>query len=417
MSKNIIIIGAGLFQIPAIRAAKEMGHYVITFDKNPSAPGSSLADEHYIVSTHDSENILKHAIKINETRKIHAALTIGTDATDSVSMITEKLGLPGISYKDACSTSVNKKNMRERLLEYNIPQPQFYDVKTLSEAINVAKYIGYPVVLKPVDSMGARGVIMVSRESEMAYAFRESFNASRSEKKVIVEEYIPGYELSIDCLVYKGKIHFLCIGDRIIEKAPYFVETGHQIPSSLDDYMLLEAKAIMIKAIKALNINNGAAKGDIKVNYSGAYIGEIAGRLSGGFMSSHTLPLSTGINAAKEAIKIALGEKPDLKPKFNKSSVERAILPESGKILSITGVEKARKLPGIAEIHLNYKEGDIINPLKSNIGKAGNVISVHDDLLEAIKIAEKALSIIKIITEPVKRERFKSQNNAWISAI
>jgi biotin carboxylase len=415
--KNILIVGAGYFQVPIIKAAKDLGNYVIVTDMDENAPGMSLADEYHIISTQDTEGMLKLALDINKEKKLSAVLTMGTDVTHTVSLITDKLGLPGIKYQDALCTSVNKKNMRERFLDNNLSQPQFYDVKNLNQALNVTKYIGYPVVVKPVDSMGARGVVLANKESDMAYAFSEAINASIKEKTVLVEEYIQGKELSIDCLVYKGDVHFLCIGDRIIKYPPYFIEIGHQVPSVLDNDMIIEAKALMIKAIKALNITDGAAKGDIKVNYAGAFIGEIAGRLSGGFMSSHTLPLSNGIDAAKAAVKIALGEKPDLTPKFNKASVERAIIPKPGKIVSIHGIDEAKKIPGIKEIHLNLKEGDIVKKLKSNIGKAGNVISSHENLNEAIKIAEKALSIIKIKTEPIKKKGFKSKNNDWIAGI
>jgi len=415
--KNVLIIGAGYFQIPIIKAAKSLGHHVIATDMSPDAPGFTFADEQYHISTKDSENMLILAKKINQKNQLHAVLTMGTDVTHTVSKITDSLSLPGISFKDAMATSVNKKNMRERFLANNLSQPQFYDVTDLDQAKNVARFIGYPVVVKPIDSMGARGVMLVNKESEMAFAFREAINASFKEKIVLVEEYISGHELSIDCLVYKDEISFLCIGDRIIKHPPYFIETGHQIPSTIDKNMIRSAKALMIKAIRALNIKNGTAKGDIKVNLSGAYIGEVAGRLSGGFMSSHTLPLSNGIDAAKAAVKIALGEKPDIAPLFNKASVERAIIPKPGKIISISGVEEAKALPGIAEIHLNFKEGDILTSLKSNIGKAGNIISFDKDLKKAIQIAEKALSIINIKTEPIKKETFKSQNNDWISSI
>ncbi|MDD5091784.1 MAG: ATP-grasp domain-containing protein [Candidatus Wallbacteria bacterium] len=396
--KTVLVIAAGLFQIPVIKAAKALGHHVIATDINPQAPGFAFADEHHIVSSRDMESMLTLARKLHKKRKIDAVLTMGTDVSHTVSRLTDEFGLPGINYANSLYTSVNKKNMRYRLLEFNVPQPQFYEVSSLKQAQSVAGYIGYPVVLKPEDAMGARGVIKVDTPDQMEGAFAEAWEASLNKQEILVEDFIPGDELSIDCLVYKGRIHILCIGDRLIRFPPYFVEIGHHVPSQLPAHMIEQAKEAMIKAIRAIGITNGAAKGDIKVNEHGAFVGEVAGRLSGGFMSSHTLPLSTGIDAAGAAVQIALGEKPDLTPKFHRASVERAFLPGPGRVKAITGLEEGRAIPGVVDIHLNCKPGDILHPLKSNIGKAGNVITVGDTLQQAMGAADLALVTVRFET-------------------
>lgn len=397
--KTILIIAAGYFQVPAIKAAKGLGHYVITTDINPNAPGFKWADESYVISSRDIDGILRLARMIYNKRGLDGVMTIGTDVSHVVARVAGEFGLVGMDFEDAMATSVNKANMRERFLRHNLSQPQFYIVRNLKEAINVSKYMGYPIVIKPIDSMGARGVVRIDGPNDFPYAFREAYNSATDKNKFLVEEYIEGHELSIDCLIYKGRVYFLCIGDRIIRFPPHFIEIGHNVPSQLSKRKINQAKRLMLRAIKALNIENGAAKGDIIVNGDGAFIGEVAGRLSGGFMSSHTLPLSTGINAAREAVRIALGEEPDLIPKFSKAAVERAILPEPGRVVAIEGVERAKAIDGVEEIHLNCKIGTIIEPLKSNVGKAGNIIVSYQSLEGAIEIVNKALREIKIITE------------------
>ncbi|MBU1077972.1 MAG: alpha-hydroxy-acid oxidizing protein, partial [Spirochaetes bacterium] len=153
-----------------------------------------------------------------------------------------------------------------------------------------------------------------------------------------------------------------------------------------------------------LGLTVGAAKGDIKVTDKGAMIGEIAARLSGGFMSAYTYPLSTGVNLIKAAIKIALGESPkpsELKSKFSKVSVEQAIIPQPGSIINIKGINQAKKIPGIEEVFLNIKTGDIFKTPTSNVEKAGNVIGVGKNRKEALDVVNRALKIIKIEVGPV----------------
>ncbi|MEC7641039.1 MAG: alpha-hydroxy-acid oxidizing protein, partial [Nitrospinota bacterium] len=187
--------------------------------------------------------------------------------------------------------------------------------------------------------------------------------------------------------------------DRIIGRSPYFVEVGHTMPSALLQPQQEQAVQLFQAGIKALGIDIGAAKGDIKITSSGPKIVEIAARLSGGWMSAYTYPLSTGINLFKAAIEIALGGQPmDLKPKKAWVSAERALTPVPGKILSIQGVDEARKIKGIAEVILMNEAGDIINELKSNLGKAGYVISVGKTRQEAIQRNDLARRTIKIET-------------------
>ncbi|HOV15878.1 MAG TPA: alpha-hydroxy-acid oxidizing protein, partial [Spirochaetota bacterium] len=138
--------------------------------------------------------------------------------------------------------------------------------------------------------------------------------------------------------------------------------------------------------------------GDIKVTKSGAKIGEIAARLSGGFMSAYTYPYSSGVNLIHNAIDIALGFPPsNLKPTRNWVSIEKAIIPESGVITEIKGIEDAYKIEGFKNIFLNVKIGDEFKEPTSNVEKAGNFIVVketRDKALETVKEVEKTINII-----------------------
>jgi isopentenyl diphosphate isomerase/L-lactate dehydrogenase-like FMN-dependent dehydrogenase/biotin carboxylase len=313
----------------------------------------------------------------------------------TVAAVANALDLPGIKFEVA-EAATNKLKMRRKFKEHNVPSPNFYEVWSLGDAYRACRDLGFPVVFKPSDNMGARGVRKVNDKSEIDEAFRWAKQHSPS-GELVVEEYMEGPELSIDALIYDNKIIIAGVADRIIDLPPYFVELGHTLPSSLPKKVQDEACRVMALGIRALGIDLGAAKGDIKITPKGPMIGELAARLSGGFMSAYTLPQATGLNVIKAAIEIALGKKPSIRKKqLNRVSVERAITPKPGVVLSIKGVEKARKIPGVIDVFINVKEGDRIEPLRDNLGKAANVVVVGKTLQEAEQIVQKVIKTIKI---------------------
>ncbi len=390
-----MIIGGGLLQQPVIIAAKKMDYQVIVTDYNPETIGMKEADIPIVMSTKDIEGSVRVAKAQNEITPINGVLTVGTDATMTVAAVANALDLPGLKYEDA-EAATNKIKMRMRFKEKGVPAPHFLPVWSLSDAKKACKILKLPVVIKPSDNMGARGVMRIDNLNEITDAFKFTKDASPS-GELIIEELMEGPELSIDAIVYNGEVYFTGIADRIIVFPPYFIETGHNMPSNLSKNQIQSAKDVMIKGIKALGIETGAAKGDIKITKNGAMIGELAGRLSGGFMSAYTYPLSTGVNLMRTAIEIALGQEPgNLEPVLNRVSVERAIIPKPGIVKKICGLEDALKVQGIEKIFLNVKPGDKVIKPRSNVEKAGHIIAVGDSLKEAEKSIEKCNELLKI---------------------
>lgn len=419
--KRIIIIGAGLLQVPAIQIAKDMGLYTIVLDYNKDAPGMKIADYPIIASTRDVDGCVRVARALSKEIGIDGVITVGTDASSTVAAVANALGLPGNRFEDAYAAS-NKIRMRERFKKNNVPQPNFFPVWNYDEAVEAYRNLTKPVVIKPADNMGARGVMKVSDEKDVLNAFNRAKSASPS-GEVIIEEFMEGPELSIDMLIYNDEIYVTGVADRIIEYPPFFIETGHILPSALEQEKIDDAINVMKAGIKALNLKIGAAKGDIKVTKNGAMVGEIAARLSGGFMSAYTYPFATGVNLIKNAIEIALGNPPsDLKPKWDRVSVEKAFLPGTGIIESIEGLENAKNIDGVKEIFIKTKVGDILVSPTSNLDKAGNVIAVADTRDKAIEIANKAINAVhfkltdeKSLTieeiKKVSKEKLSSKHN------
>lgn len=423
MHRNLIIIGGGALQVPVIEAARSMELNPIVFDMDSEAPGKALASRFIQMSTRDIDGCVREAKRLSQELSLHGVITAGTDASRAVSAIAAALELPGIRYNDAEAAS-NKVLMRKRLRQAGVPIPNFFSVWNLKEAREGLDELGCPAVLKPAENMGARGVIKIRNRSELAAAYRHSKRHSTT-GEMILEEYMDGPELSVDALAFKGQYWMTGIADRIIDKEPFFIERGHNMPSAMSESVLQEVERVMIAGMKALGIHTGAGKGDIKVTSEGVKIGELAARLSGGWMSSHTFPLHSGVNLYQAAIRIALGEEPgSLSPQRSRIVIERGLFSPAGRIVSLGGREAMISVPGVEEVILTRKAGSIMQELTSNIEKVGHIIASGQTLAEAEKAAEQARDLFELevdetaginwaTVEERARERF-SESVCWV---
>lgn len=410
--KVFFIVGAGILQIPFIDEVYKNGYIPAVFDMNPSAPAFKKYDDNQIikivVSTKDEEGCLNQAKFLCNTYEPAGVATVGTDFSRTVAKIAEYFNLPGNPYEVSIATT-NKGMMRKRLKEKKVNQPDFEVVTNFSELQDAIKKLNKDFfVIKPVDNMGARGACLISKNidnSELKTIFDEAINLS-SEKNVIIEEYIRSYELSIDAIVCNGEITITGVADRFILNPPYFIELGHLMPSILPTDLVRAGCNIFIDGIKALGIKQGAAKGDIRVRYeyengkkiAKGYIGEIASRLSGGFMSAYTFPYSSGINLMNIMLKVALGEKKiEIKRDWNLYSCELGLVSkEEGILKSIEGNYEAAMIPFIKNVFIMKNPGDRIVKTKNNVTKLANVISQAETASKAIIASKKALNKLKV---------------------
>jgi biotin carboxylase len=240
----------------------------------------------------------------------------------------------------------------------------------------------------------------VDSPDELDVALADAVRYSRT-GRAIVEEYMDGGEFSVDAIVY-GKTLFECgFADRHIFFPPYFVEMGHTMPSDIRAETKQELMRCFDAGVQALGLTQGAVKGDLKLTRKGPMIGEIAARLSGGYMSGWTFPYSSGFEVTKAAIDIAMGRKPDL-PKERKgwASAERAILSIPGMVREVLGVEAAAKMHAIQNVFMRVSPGSKVAFPRNNVEKCGNVISMARYYDDAAKAAEKAANSILIRLEP-----------------
>ncbi|MDR3284838.1 MAG: ATP-grasp domain-containing protein [Treponema sp.] len=413
--KHILILGAGLMQRPAIESAKALGFHATVIDANPNAAAIPGADRFEQIDLKDREAVRDFALVLKQTQGLDAIFTAGTDFSASVSYAAQGCALPAHSFEAALNAS-DKIRMRGCFKKHGVPSPEFFEVDSRTAgAIDAAlsQNLVFPLVVKPVDNMGARGCRLARNTAEFRDALNNAASSSRS-GRVVVEEYMEGPEFSVDALVYNGTLTICGFADRHIFYPPYFIEMGHTMPSAYPKADIAALVETFAKGAAALGLSHGAAKGDLKLTPTGPMIGEIAGRLSGGYMSGWTYPYASDCNLTAEAIRIAAGEKParlearrtpfltphpslftcyDLPAK--RVCAERAWVSIPGHVREIAGLEDAAKIPNVRDVLPRIRAGDAVTFPRNNVEKCGNIIAVAEGQEQA---AESALTAVKAVT-------------------
>ena len=386
-----MIVGASVLQLPAILKAKEMGLYVGVADYNPEAIGIRYADEFFNASTMDEDAVLKAA----EEFKPDGIMTLATDMPmRGVSKVSDELHLHSISYETSFKAT-DKYEMIKAFNAYGVPSPWYFDVDSFEDLKTLEGKVSFPCIIKPTDNAGSHGVAKVHDFEELLANYEYSHSCSRH-GKVIVEEYLDGPEVSVEVMVVKGQVHILQITDKITTGAPHFVEMGHTQPSRLSEEIQRQIREVAEAACKSLGLDKGPAHVEMKVTSRGPVMIELGARMGGDNITTHLVPLSTGIDMVGATIKVALGEEPDIQPTLHCGSAIRYFDVPFGTIKSIGNVEEAERIPGVKQITFTKGVGEESTPIECSNDRIGFVIAQGETAEEAVKACEQAMARIRI---------------------
>ena len=400
---TIFILGCGVMQLPALRIAREMGWRTAAADGNPEAPGRGLCDEFFPVDLKDVQGLIAAASSCSGGKGPNGVFTAGTDFSESTALAAHALGLPGHS-PEAARRATDKVLMREAFRRAGIPSPDFAEAGPRDDAAAIGNRIPGPWVVKPVDSMGARGVLRVDDAAGLKRALAAAREYSRS-GRALVETYMEGPEFSLDALMQNGRFIRCGLADRIITYPPRFIEIGHTIPSSADAETAEEIWRVFEEGARALGLTLGAAKGDVKLTPKGPMIGEIAARLSGGYMSGWTWPHASGVQPTRGGLRLAAGlDAGDCGAKRHLYCAERALIGIDGTVRRLSGAERALSLPGGKDVFLRFSPGEAVSFPRNNVEKLGNIIAVGSSAAEAHERALAGLRALNFELSP-KDER------------
>ncbi len=305
MRKAIIIIGANDFQNQLILEAKAMGYTTHVFAWQCGDIGERTADYFYPVSIVEKERILEIARAIRPA----GVCSIASDlAAITVNYVAEGLGLTGNGMVSAM-TATNKHLMRRAFEKAGLPSCKSILVE---EGMDLgALPLKYPLIVKPTDRSGSRGIYKVTDPKELPGAIALAREPS-FEKKVLAEEFAEGREYSVEYLSWRGEHRFLAVTEKFTTGAPLFVETGHlQPPRHMDDATLAKIKALVPKVLDSLGVQYGASHTELKVDERGDIrLIECGARMGGDCIGSDLVKLSTGVDFVRAVIETACGAEP-----------------------------------------------------------------------------------------------------------
>jgi biotin carboxylase len=408
--RTLLVVSGGTEALAGIVRAKDMGLRVLVSDANPDAPGLAVADDRLLVSTYDVEATVAAARRFHgNVRPIDGVICIASDVALTVASVAADLGLPGVPL-DAVRLSSDKLALKHRLVERGVPTPAFVSAPTAADLRAYVAAHGYPLVVKPVDSRGARGVLLLRDATiDLAWAHRIALRESPS-GRVIVERFLEGPQVSTESLVVDGAVHTIGLADRNYEHlerfAPHVIENGGELPSRLDPGAQASVRELVRRAIAALGIRAGVVKGDVVVCDDGPQVIEVALRLSGGYLCTHEIPLSTGVDFVGQAIRVALGETPhaeDLRPTRSSGVAQRWLFPTPGRVRRVTGVEAVAARPDVSLCEVRVEADDLVPPVSSHTSRVGVVIATGTTRAQAIERARSALAGIEIQTDEPDR--------------
>ena len=392
--KKILILGAGIYQVPLIQTAKKMGIYTIVASIDGNYPGFKLADKVYYENTIDHDAILK----IAREEKIDGIVTAGTDvAVITIGKVCDELGLSGLSF-DAAKIAANKLLMKKKYEEHGVRTARFRQIPIDCENIpSMVSQLTYPLIFKSVDSSGSRGIVRVDSEAEFDNALNEVKSNTRS-SYFIIEEFIEGEEFGAQAFVYDGDVKFIIPHGDYVFQGDTGVPIGHFAPYDLSSEITADTRLQLINAIKAMGLDNCAINADFILKDGKCYVLEIGGR-SGATCLAELVSIYYGFDYYEKIILAALGEDPGFD--CASSSVPNASMlltsDKDGRIVSQENNNPDD--PDIVEIQFDYVINDNVSKFRVGPHRIGHIITKGLTLDEAVDKLDSAMKNISIVVE------------------
>ena len=407
IKKSIVIIGAGKEQESAYLVAKKLNLITIGVDKNKNAPALKYADYKINVSVRNIsiiEKTLKSLLKENKIKKINGIFTLANDVPFTVASLSKTFKTKSISVQSSLQAS-NKILMKKRFNDSKVSTPVHKVVSSLSNFYKVLNNFKNDFIIKPSDGRGSRGVYLLTNKMKKGYLkkfFLKSYYES-TERKVIIEEFLDGPQISTEGFFYKKKYRTIAYADRnysnLSKTKPYILENGGSMPSKIDNKIKKKIDELIKKACDSVNINWGTIKSDIVIHKNQPCIIELAARISGGYMASHSIPLVYNFNLIKYSIKECCNLKNSI-PKIQKKNklymCQRFLFAKTGRIKIIRGINKLKKNNEVYFYNFLVKNGKYQKKIQSHSDRSGMIITFSKSYKDAIKQANKCINNVKI---------------------
>ena len=399
--KKILLLGGSAQQIVAIETAKKYGYYTVLCDYLPDNPGQYHADKFYQVSTTDPEAVLSVA----SAEKVDGVIAYASDpAAPTAAYVAEKLGLPGNPYRSV-EILCNKDLFRGFLAEngFNTPKAKGYSSVEDAKRDLEDGYFRYPVLAKPTDSSGSKGVGRIDGIAEADEKLKSAMERSRG-GRILIEEYVEayGYQIAGDGFSRDGKLVFRCFGNDHFdtETGNPFVPVSASFPSILPEQTLTNLHNEIQRLLTLLGMKDCCYNFDARADAEGRpYLMEVAPR-SGGNYIPDVIRYATGVNLVEYAVLSAMGETgvlPELHIEKTRGFwAYYALHSSKDGILKEIVIDDDFRKQHIAEDHITASAGDRVYDFVGANVSLGCLILKFDsmeEMLENITHPEKWLRI------------------------
>lgn len=397
-----MILGASTYQVPLIQTAKRMGIFTVVASLPGKYPGFDIADKVCYINTTDKQSILD----VCREEKIDGICTSGTDvAVATIGYVNEAMGLSGIS-EAAAIKACDKSVMKEAFRQGGVDASAFVKVHSLKEAYAAADGIGYPVVVKCVDSSGSRGINVVKSKDHLEEAYNESVRYSHKDY-VLIEEMLHGNEIGVDGMVQNGEIILIAPHQKYTYKhGGATIPAGHSFPYRGSVKVQEEIEKQIRLAVKALDFDNCAFNSDVFIDGDRVSIIEMGGR-AGATGIPELISIYYGMDFYETMINNALGKtvKIDTTREHTPCMSKLLMSPVNGIITEIdqSRIEELRSEGH--DIKLDYSVGDPVEEMHNGTTRIGHLITDTDDETIVNGILKEIYSAIKINNE--------SMSNFW----
>lgn len=388
--KKILILGAGIYQVPLIKKAKEMGLYTIVVSIKGNYPGFDFADKVYYEDTTDYETVLK----IAKEESIDGIITTGTDvAVITIGKVCDELGLSGLSF-EAAKVASNKLLMKTKYEEYGVRTARFRKVPFDIDIVkNEVEPLNYPLIFKAVDTSGSRGIIRVDSVDEFESAMAYTQSATKLDY-FIVEEFLEGDEFGAQAFVYRGELQFILPHGDYVFKGDTGVPVGHYAPYEMGEDIVADAKVQLANAAKAMGLDNCAINADFILVDGKTYVLELGGRCGATCLAELT-SIYYGYDYYEKLILASLGEEVSFESDMAVANASKLLISnKTGKIVSQKNNNQDND--NIFEVQFDYNVGDEVQEFKVGPHRIGHVVTKGATLDEAVDVLEKALDNIVI---------------------
>ena len=357
-NKKLLILGATSIISEIVKKAKSLGIYTIVVDYYKDSPAKKIADESWLIDVFDFDT-LEQKIKDN---KIDGILTGYTDSLMPAYIeLCTRCNLPCYINIEQLEFSIKKNVFKEICRKYNVPVVPEYSLEN---------DIPFPVIVKPVDSSGSRGIYICNNRNDFEINYKKSLEYSKT-GNILIEKYMTGEEIVIYYAFQDGEISLSAICDRYTDKTQKGLAqlpTSYIFPSKYTDLYIKDVDNKVKEMFKALNIQNGCMFLQAFVQNNKIYLYEPGFRLNG---AQENIIVSSicGYDTLQMLINFALtGQMSNnlkiaklANPKFSKSACKLSPLIKTGKISKICGLDEIAKIPEVIDIKPVHNEGEIIN--------------------------------------------------------